>query len=69
MLLGFGWKGDIVTNSKARRQRKIVAEKAAVERRLKNAVAINPDGPVLGRANIAYELAERTRGWRTAAWG
>jgi len=51
-----------MTNSKRRRQRKLAAEKAAIERRLKNAVAINPDGPVLGRANIAFELAERTKG-------
>jgi hypothetical protein len=50
-----------VTNAKARRQRKLAAQKAAIERRLKNAVAVNPDGPVLGRANIAYELAERTK--------
>ena len=51
-----------MTNGKRRRQRKLAAEKAAIERRLKNAVAINLGGPVLGRANIAYELAERTRG-------
>ena len=44
-----------MTNNKARRQRKLAAEEASVERRLKNAVVINPDGPVLGRANIAYE--------------
>ena len=50
-----------MTNSKRRRQRKLAAEKAAVERRLKNAVAINFEGPVLGRANITYELAERTK--------
>ena len=51
-----------MTNAKQRRQRKLAAESAAIERRLKNAVAVNPDGPVLGRSNIAYELAERTRG-------
>ncbi len=51
-----------MTNTKVRRQRKLAAEKAAVERRLKNAVAINPAGPVLGRANIAYELSTRTKG-------
>ncbi len=50
-----------MTNNKARRQRKFAADKAAIERRLKNAVAVNPDGPVLGRVNIAYELAERTK--------
>ncbi len=51
-----------MTNTKRRRQRKLAAEKAAIERRLQDAVAVNPDGPVLGRANIAYELAERTKG-------
>jgi hypothetical protein len=50
-----------VTNSKARRQRKLAAHKAAIERRLHHAVAINPDGPLLGRVNVAYELAERTK--------
>ncbi|MHB1711092.1 MAG: hypothetical protein ACYCV7_06795 [Acidimicrobiales bacterium] len=50
-----------MTKAKARRQRKLAAEKAAIERRLEHAVAINSDGPVLGRANIAYELAERTK--------
>ncbi len=51
-----------MTNGKRRRWRKLAAEKVAVERRLHNAVAINFDGPVLGRANIAYELSTRTRG-------
>jgi hypothetical protein len=55
-------EGGTVTKAKARRQRKLAAERAAIERRLHNAVAVNPDGPVLGRANIAYELAERTKG-------
>ena len=50
-----------MTNNKARRQRKLAAHKAAIERRLENAVAINFDGPVLGRANIAYELSTRTK--------
>jgi len=51
-----------MTNGKRRRQAKLAAEKAAIKRRLEHAVAINADGLVLGRANIAYELAERTRG-------
>ena len=51
-----------MSNNKRRRQRKLAAEKAAVERRLRNAVVLNLGSPVLGRANIAYELAERTRG-------
>jgi len=50
-----------MTNSTRRRQRKLAAHKAAIERRLHDAVAINPDGPVLGRANIAYELSTRTK--------
>ena len=50
-----------MTNAKTRRQRKLVAEKAAIGRRLENAVAINLDGPVLGRANIAYEFSTRTK--------
>lgn len=51
-----------MTNGKRRRLRKLAAQQAKIERRLENAVAINPDGPTLGRANIAYELAERTKG-------
>ena len=50
-----------MTNAKRRRQRKLAAEKAAIERRLANAVTVNPGGALLGRANIAYELAERTK--------
>ncbi len=33
-----------------------------IEARLANAVAPNDSGPVLGRANIAYEYSERTKG-------
>jgi hypothetical protein len=55
-------EGDAVNNAKRRRQRQLVAEKVALERRLKKAVALNVGNPVLGRANIAFELAERTRG-------
>jgi len=51
-----------MNKTKARRQRRIAAEKVAVERRLEQAVVVNPGGPVLGQANIAYELAERTKG-------
>jgi len=48
----------------ASRQRlgaKRAAEERSVPRRLKAAVAPNFSGPVLGRANVVYELAERTR--------
>ena len=40
---------------------KLAAEERSVGRRLKAAVAPNFSGPVLGRANVAYELAQRTR--------
>ena len=33
-----------------------------MDRRLQAAVAPNVSGPVLGRANVVYELAERSRG-------
>ena len=50
-----------MNKAKARRQRRLAAEKTAIERRLAEAVVVNLGGPVLGRANIAYELAERTK--------
>jgi hypothetical protein len=37
-------------------------EASAIDRRLQTALAPNLSGPVLGRANIVYELAERSRG-------
>ncbi len=46
----------------SRRTTRLRNEATAIERRLARAVAPNFDGPVLGRANIAYELSERTRG-------
>jgi len=51
-----------VNNAKRRRQRKLATEQAVIGRRLDKAVGLNPDGPLLGRANIAYELSARTRG-------
>jgi hypothetical protein len=47
----------------SRRQRadRLRAEASAIERRLERAVVPNTTGPVLGRANIAYELSARTR--------
>ena len=51
--------------SKDRRTRtaRLRAEQAAIERRLERAVRPNLTGrPVLGRANIAYQLSERVRG-------
>jgi len=50
--------------SKARRElrRKLGRDQRAIERRLEAAVAPNAGGPVLGRARVGYELAERSRG-------
>ena len=46
-----------------RRTARLRAQQAAIGRRLERAVRPNMTGrPVLGRANIAYELSERTRG-------
>ena len=49
--------------SKHRRTRtaRLRAEATAIQRRLEQAVRPNMGGPVLGRANIAYELSERTK--------
>ncbi|HZE18470.1 MAG TPA: hypothetical protein VE197_23745, partial [Mycobacterium sp.] len=51
-----------MSKAKRERQRKLTCEQRAIERRLKDAVSPNPGGPLLGRANIAYELSERTKG-------
>ena len=56
-------------HAKARRARKLAAEKRRIEKRLAGAVALNLSGPVLGRANIAYELAERSRGTAQGGMG
>ena len=48
-------------NDKKRLRRKLAAGKRSVERRLRAAVAPNLSGPLLGQANISYELAERTK--------
>ncbi len=45
-----------------RLRRRLEREARLIRRRHTAAVAPNPDGPVLGRASIIYELAERTRG-------
>jgi hypothetical protein len=45
-----------------KRSRRLAAESRRIERRLARAVVPNPDGPLLGRANIAYEYSERTKG-------
>jgi hypothetical protein len=50
-----------VSTNRARRAAKLRAEQAAITRRLERAVRPNMGGPVLGRANIAYELSERAK--------
>src|SRR3974390_1853630 len=52
-----------MSNKRARRTARLRAEAAEIERRLERAVRPNMTGrPVLGAANIAYELSERTKG-------
>jgi hypothetical protein len=51
-----------MSNAKRELRRRLEGEQRAIERRLAAAVAPNPGGPLLGRANISYELSERTRG-------
>jgi hypothetical protein len=46
---------------KRRLRRKLAAEGLSARRRLSAAAAPNFAGPVVGRANISYGLAERTR--------
>lgn len=41
---------------------RLAREQRLVERRLAAAVAGNDSGPVLGRANVVYEMSERSRG-------
>jgi DDE family transposase len=48
--------------ARRRLRAKLASEGCSVRRRLAAAVAPNFSGPVLGRANIVYELAERSRG-------
>jgi len=57
--------------SKHRRKRAATlrAEAAAIERRLERAVVPNVAGPLLERANIAYELSARTKGTAHGAIG
>ena len=51
-----------MSNNRRRRTARLRAEATAIERRLERAVVPNMTGPVLGRANIAYELSARTKG-------
>ena len=51
-----------MSNPKRQRQRRLEREQLAIERRLAAAVAPNLAGPLLQRAPIRYEWAERDRG-------
>jgi hypothetical protein len=51
-----------MSKNRRRRTARLRAEATAIERRLERAVVPNMTGPVLGRANIAYELSARTKG-------
>ena len=57
-------RGGRARTTKQPLRRKPASEVRSVDRRLKAAVDPNFSGPVLGRANIVYELAERSRGVR-----
>jgi hypothetical protein len=50
----------MVTTRRLRRQ--LARERRQIARRLESAVVANFDAPVLGRAGIAYEYSERTKG-------
>jgi len=47
--------------NKRRLRRSLAREQRLITARLEKAVVPNTDGPLLGRANISYELAERTK--------
>ena len=46
---------------KRQRRRTLERERRQIKKRLERAVSTNTTGPVIGRANISYELAERTK--------
>lgn len=51
-----------MAKTKRKLRRRLERDERAIGRRLAAAVAPNVSGPVLGRANIGYELSGRTRG-------
>jgi hypothetical protein len=55
-----GEKGEVGAQRRWVRA-KLAREARAAERRLRDAVVPNFGGPVTGRANVVYEMAERTR--------
>ena len=50
-----------MSTNRRRRTARLRAEATAIKQRLERAVVPNVSGPVLGRANIAYELSARTK--------
>jgi hypothetical protein len=52
---------DLLSKRRDRRDIQLRAEASTIQARLENAVGVNPGGPLLGRANIVYELSERVR--------
>ena len=50
-----------MSNKRRTRTARLRAEQTAIKRRLERAVRPNFTAPVLGRANIAYELSQRTK--------
>jgi hypothetical protein len=50
-----------MSTNRRKRAARLRAEATAIDRRLKRAVRPNLGGPVLGAANIAYELSARTK--------
>jgi len=52
--------------NKRKLRRRLAREAATLKCRLESAVVANPAGPVLGRANIAYELSYI---FRDPLWG
>ena len=52
----------VVSTAKRELRRRLDRDKRAISARLEAAVAPNLAGPVLGRANIGYELSDRARG-------
>ncbi len=54
--------GASVSKAKRELRRRLARDQRAIGRRLEDAVEPNEDGPLLGRAKIAYEYSERTRG-------
>jgi hypothetical protein len=54
-------RGGKARAARRRLRAKLASGERSLRRRLRTAVAPNFSGPVLGRANVVYELAERTR--------